>query len=456
MKGKTLLHQFETQIDLKKNFDILKREYQSPFLHITMYYLTSLLDLFQFNFLLEELKNASSYVDIMNKAGFPSVSEIKKEEDAVFFLYSGAVILFFEEEDIVLNCDIRSYPSRGISEPDAEKAVRGSRDGFTENIIVNVALMRRRIKDKDLCMEHFILSEKSRMSVVLCYMKKKIDLQVIFEIKKKFQSMELHSLIMSDRALEEKMFSQGKMIFPLVRYTERPDVAAIHVLNGKVAIFVDTSSSCILTPVTLFDHVKHVEEYRETPVIGSFTRFLRSIAIFLSIFLVPVFLCLLTDKDIQNGFLYFDFTSENSYPIFLQALIASVLMEIFRIASIHTPNALSSGISLVAAIILGQISMDLGLFLPEILLFVAISSICSFATPSYELSLGNKFLSFLFLLLSGIFGFEGLLFGVIVFFCYLVSIKVFSVPYLYPICPFDAKNFLNVFTRKNARKKKNL
>ena len=406
MKGKTLLHQFETQIDLKKNFDILKREYQSPFLHITMYYLTSLLDLFQFNFLLEELKNASSYVDIINKAGFPSVSEIKKEEDAVFFLYSGAVILFFEEEDIVLNCDIRSYPSRGISEPDAEKAVRGSRDGFTENIIVNVALMRRRIKDKDLCMEHFILSEKSRMSVVLCYMKKKIDLQVIFEIKKKFQSMELHSLIMSDRALEEKMFSQGKMIFPLV--------------------------------------------------IGSFTRFLRSIAIFLSIFLVPVFLCLLTDKDIQNGFLYFDFTSENSYPIFLQALIASVLMEIFRIASIHTPNALSSGISLVAAIILGQISMDLGLFLPEILLFVAISSICSFATPSYELSLGNKFLSFLFLLLSGIFGFEGLLFGVIVFFCYLVSIKVFSVPYLYPICPFDAKNFLNVFTRKNARKKKNL
>ena len=246
------------------------------------------------------------------------------------------------------------------------------------------------------------------------------------------------------------------MIFPLVKYTERPDVASIQVLNGKALIMVDTSASCLITPITLFDHLKHVEEFRETPLVGSVTRTLRSISIFLSIYLVPTFLCFISDHDIDNHLLNIHVSNEGNISYFAQAICATILLEILRIASIHTPSFLASGISLVAALILGQISMDLGLFIPEILLLVAVSSICSFATPSYELALGNKLVSFIFIILSGLFGYEGLIIGTILLFIYLVSIKIFSIPYLYPICPFDAKSFLNVFIRKNARKKKNL
>ena len=274
------------------------------------------------------------------------------------------------------------------------------------------------------------------------------------ELKRRISKLDINSLIMSDRSLEERLFSQGKIIYPLVRYTERPDVASIHIMNGKIVIVVDTSPSVIITPICLLDHLKHVEEFRQTPLIGSFTKVLRIISVIVSLFLSPVVLALLIDHDYSNIF-SISLDSRNSVLAF-EMIVSTIILEIFRIAIVHTPTPLGGAISLVSALVLGQVSIDLGIFSSEVLLVVCISSICGFATPSYELSLSNKLVSLILLLLVAFFQMEGLLIGFILLFLYLVSIKTFNVPYLYPLVPFDFKKLFRFMFRNSNEDNKNL
>jgi stage V sporulation protein AF len=218
-----------------------------------------------------------------------------------------------------------------------------------------------------------------------------------------------------------------------------------------VAMIVDTSPSVILTPTTLFEHIEHVEEFRQTPIVGTFTRIFRLIAVLISVFLVPLWMVLVLETDFSGVFLL---RPENEVPtnLFIQVLIVEVMIEVLRIATIHTPSALSSAISLVAALLLGQMAVEIGVFIPEVLLYGALSAMGGFATPSYELSLANKITKMFLIILVGLFRKTGFLIGMFLLFLYLVSIKVFSVPYLYPFIPFDYKKCLSLFYRPSKNK----
>ena len=182
------------------------------------------------------------------------------------------------------------YPSRSIASPEVEKSVRGSKDSFTENLVTNIALIRRRIKTSELMIENFIISKKSKMSVCLFYLKDKASINDVKLMKKRLKNIKLDSLIMSERALEESLFPKFKHILPLVRYTERPDVASINLIKGKMIIIVDTSSNAIIAPVSLFDQLKNVEEFKQNPIAGTFTKILRLIGMFGKIYvIIPLF-----------------------------------------------------------------------------------------------------------------------------------------------------------------------
>lgn len=355
--------------------------------------------------------------------------------------------------DVVLVCDVKKYPSRGISSSQVEKSVRGSKDSFNENLIDNIALIRRRIKSTHLAIRLLQVSKESKMSVGVIYMDNVADMRIVRSIKRRIVNLDLESLIMADRGLEESMFNQGYHIVPLVRYTERPDVASINLIRGKVVLLVDTSSNAIIVPISIFDHYKNIEEYKQNPLIGSFTKTLRIIGSLTSVFLVPVFALFTFEGSFDNGVIPL-YSLQIGNPILVEILVVSVILEIIRIAIVHTPSALISALSLLAAIVLGEISISLGLFSPEILLVTSLSIVCNFATPSYELSLANRFLSFLFVVVTCLFKVEGFLMGVIVLFVYLCSIRVLGLPYLYPICPFDYQMFKKMFVRHKVEKRK--
>lgn len=438
------------KIGLNKNADVRKRIEIVQDKKLILYYLSSLVS----SELMVWLINSLKQVDFSQGINFLAVPIIEKQKDIskiVESIFNGNVALILPNEEVII-CDVKKYPTRGISYPEVEKSVRGSKDSFTENLADNIALIRRRIKSESLMVKAYTISTKSKMAVQLLYLDDLVDKKTMKLIDERIKQIDVESLIMSDRALEEAMFKQRYHIFPLVRYTERPDVAAINLIRGKVIILVDTSCNALILPVSIFDHFKNVEEYKQNPLIGSFTKSLRLLGSLISVFLVPLFILFTIEDGFDNGIIPL-YKLELTNPLLIEISIVTLVLEIIRIAVVHTPNAFTTALSLLAAIVLGEVSLSLGLFSGEILLVASLAIICNFATPSYELSLANRFISLILILSTCIFKVKGFLICFLLLFIYMVSIKILNVPYLYPICPFDFDMFKNLFIRRDSKKK---
>ena len=253
---------------------------------------------------------------------------------------------------------------------------------------------------------------------------------------------------MAEKTVEEFIISQKWNIYPLVRYTERPDVAASHLLEGHVLLFVDTSPSAIIIPTTFFHHMQHAEEYRQAPSIGTFVRFIRFLAVLAAIFLLPLWLLFVMEPQLlPKAFSFIGLNEEGNIPVTIQIILAIIGVEFLRMASIHTPTPLSTAMGLIAAVLIGQIAVDVGLFSPEIILYVSISTIGSYVTPSYELSVANKLISLVLIILVGVFGLKGFIVGAAAFIFFLVNIKSLKTPYLWPFLPFNAEAMYHILIR---------
>ncbi len=439
-------NEYDKQLALLTNygvsFDVVRKEFGKN-KKVILYFLSSLASnqsVFELDYSIVNMDDGKFLSQIING----SVDECDDVNKAFLAISSGmSVVIYLDKMYIV---ETRSYPSRSVGEPDTEKSVRGSRDGFNENIITNIGLIRRRIKSPFFITEILRVGKISKCDVAICCLKDKVNLNVLEKIKSQISNLDIDGLVMSDRALEERLFKQGLNPFPLVRYSERPDVIASHLLKGHIAIVVDTSSSVIVLPITIFEHTKHIEEYRQVSIVGSFIRIIRYIAIIISIFLVPIWMLTLNNETfISDIFVKID-TSSN-IPILVQILLVEVTIEILRIATIHTPNQLSSAMGLIATLILGQMAVEIGWFASEVLLFCSISSIGGFATPSYELSLANKMVKITMILMVGLLGGSGFIISIYLLMMFIGSIKMYDVPYFYPLFPYDYKEFNKVIFR---------
>lgn len=439
-------------IDIDHNFDIYYRKLNVEIGEVEVVFLTTLVDSYLLLETIKSIKKSDDSIYLNKQINTPQINFENDINKLLNGLYFGQAIIFYLDDSYLV--DLKKFPIRGIDEPYSEKAIRGARDGFNESINTNIGLIRLRLKNPNLKTEMHFVSDYGNTPVCLVYLENRVSHDILNYVRKQLKNIKINSLIMSDRSLEERLFNQRYVIYPLVRYTERPDVTSIHIMNGKLVIIVDTSCSVLITPTTLFDHFKHVEEFRQTPIIGSFTKILRIISVILSLFLSPTILALYVDHDINN---YFTLTTDSTNgQLAFEMIAGTIVLEIFRIAVVHTPTPLVGAISLVSALVLGQVSIELGIFSNRILLVVCISAICGYATPSYELSLSNKLVSLILILLVAFFQMEGYLIGLILLFLYLVNIKVFSLPYLYPLCPFDIKKLLTYFIRPSSDNKKNL
>ncbi len=383
-----------------------------------------------------------------NRLIHQQVSKVKTMEEALSSVLSGLIIIFVEGEEEAFVIDVRSYPGRTPAEPDTEKVVRGARDGFVENIVMNTGLIRRRIRDSRLRHEIIKVGERSKTDICISYIQDVADPDLVKIIKQELTSIKIDGLTMADKAVEEFLVKQSINPYPLVRYTERPDVAANHILEGHVLILVDTSPSVMITPTTFFHHVQHAEEFRQNPAVGTFLRWIRFIGIFFSLFLLPFWLAFIFDPSLLPDRLGFIGPNKTTnLPIFLQIILAEVGLEFLRMASIHTPTALSTSLGLIAAVLVGQIAIEVGLFVPEVILYSAISVIGTYATPSYELGLANKIAKIFLILLTAAFHEIGFIISITGLILYLVSIKSLQTPYLWPFLPFDGGALMKILVR---------
>ncbi|RXI99459.1 spore germination protein [Anaerobacillus alkaliphilus] len=396
----------------------------------------------------EELTVDALRTLVRSKIPYVEIDTEKDLEKVIDQVLAGPTAVVVEGIDEVILIDTRTYPVRGPEEPDTEQVIRGAKDGFVETLVMNCALARRRVRDRTLRNEFMTVGRRSKTDICVTYIEDIADPFIVTEVKKALDRIDTDGLPMGDKTIEEYLFGQHYNPYPLVRYTERPDVAAAHLFEGHIIIMVDGSPSVIITPTTFWHHLQHAEEYRQKPIIGIALRLVRFSAVWVSIFLLPLWLLLATNQNLLPETLaYIGPNETGSVPLLGQFIIAEIGIEMLRMAAIHTPSALATALGLVAAILIGQVAIDVGLFSPEVVLYLAVAAVGSFATPSYEMSLANRLIRVGLLVATGFFNVFGYVIGVTLLFLLLTTMKVYHTPYLWPFMPFSARSFRDVIFR---------
>jgi stage V sporulation protein AF len=447
----------EEQIGLNKCFDVVFRDMVFGGTATGLFYLngfakdTVLVDVLNRLSYAQDTKQADETFDLFLNKLIPhiQVKKVDKMTEVVANVNRGEAAFFFENEHHAITIDAKTYPVRSIDEPDLERVVRGSRDGFVETLLTNVTLIRRRLRDPRLMFEMLKVGKRTETDVCIAYIQDIVDHDLVEAVKDKIKQVKADGLPLAEKQLEEAIIGKSWNPFPGVRYTERPDVAAVHLLEGHVCLLVDTSPSVIVLPATFFHHVQHAEEYRQNPVVGTYLRWVRFLGIAASLFLLPLWFLLVTEPQLKPMAL--DFLGpqkQGQLPLLLQFVFAEVGIDLMRMAAVHTPTPLATAMGLVAAILVGDVAVKTGLFINEVILYLSVVAVGTFATPSYELSLANRLVRLALLIATAVFKVPGLVIGSTLFVIMLAAQRSYNAPYLWPFIPFNAKAMYDIIVRR--------
>ena len=446
------------KLGVEESFDIVVREIIVGGKKVAIYSINGMVVRPSVNLIIEELLEMQradlgvNAIDnmIKSKINDLQVSEVESMDEVLYFILSGALAFIVEGRKESIIVDVRTYPARMPEEPDIERVTRGSREGFTETLIFNTILIRRRIRDPGLRMKLMKVGSRSKTDVCLAYIEDITNPEMVDYFENELKNIKIDGIPMAEKAIEE--FILGSKFwnpYPRVRYTERPDVAAIHLLEGNVVLLVDTSPSVIIAPCTFWHHVQHAEEYRQEPVVGAYLRWVRFFAIMASIFLLPLWVAAaLNPHLLPEGLRFIGIEEPGKIGILLQVLLGEIAIDMLRMAAIHTPSPLATALGLIAVLMIGDIAIQVGIFTPEVILYLAVAAVGTFATPSYELAQANRLIRIFLVILAGTLNFWGLGIGILLVFFLLWRTNSFGVPYLWPLIPLDYKALGTILVRK--------
>ncbi len=388
--------------------------------------------------------------DLMKKrATHTQVKIVETMEEAVTSLLSGEMLFLLDGDSRILVLDVRAYPVRSPSESTLEKVTRGSRDSFVETIVFNTALIRRRLRDPNLRFKIMKIGSRSKCDVAIAYIKDVTNVSLLKTIEKKLSEINIDGVPMAEKAIEEYIVGGSKWnILPKVRYTERPDVAVVHLLEGHVCLITDTTPNIMILPTTMWHHVQHVEEYHQNIVVGSYLRLVRLLGIVFSVMLPPLWLALVLDRHLlPEALAFLGPRDPGIIPIGIQFILAEIGFELVRMATVHVPSSQATALGFIGAFMLGDFATKVGLFGNEIIFYIAVAAVGSFATPSVEFSLAMR-LYRLFLLVAVMFlRFPGFIGGVFIILLMMGFTKSFGIPYLWPLVPFNFGGLKDVVFR---------
>lgn len=360
-------------------------------------------------------KMAVSYVEVETLDDFDAI--VKK-------ILSGITCLFIDGYEECISIDCRSYPARSVDEPEKDKALRGSRDGFVETIVFNTALMRRRIRDPHLVMKMFDVGRSSRTDVALCYMSDRVDQGLLQDIINKINSIDCDALRMNQQSLAEALYKRKWFNpFPKFKYTERPDTAAVCLLEGKIVILVDNSPSALVVPTTVFDIIEEANDYYFPTITNVYLKIARALITIGTVFLTPLFLLFMQNLNwLPKTFQFIALKDTVNIPLVFQLLILELAIDGLRLAAMNTPSMLSTPLSVIAGIVMGEFSVQSGWFNSEVMLYMAFVAVANYTQPNFELGYALKFMRLLLLILTACFNWMGFLMGTII----IVSSIVFN------------------------------
>lgn len=448
---------FNDKIQVNKSFDLVYRVMLIGGRRACMYFIDgfckddTMQKLLQY-FLTISPEDMPADAHAMSKAFMPYVEvDLENEwEQLTYSLLAGVFALFIDGYDRCILIDARTYPARSVSEPEKDKALRGSKDGFVETVVFNTALIRRRIRTPDLRMEMMNAGTSSKTDIVLCYMESRVDHGFLEKIKSRIESIQVDALTMNQESLAECLYTRSWFNpFPKFKFTERPDTAAAQVLEGSVVILVDNSPSAMIMPTSVFDVIEEADDYYFPPVTATYLRLSRFLIAILTYLLTPTFLLLMQRPEwIPSGFTFIMVKENQNIPLLWQFLLLELAIDGLRLAAVNTPNMLSTPLSVMAALVLGEFSVKSGWFNSEVMLYMAFVAIASYTQANYELGYAIKFMRMLTLLLTAWFGVYGYGAGVLLLVLAIACNRtVANKSYIYPLFPLNLKQIAKRFLR---------
>lgn len=439
--------EISTRLGVSRNFDIIEKKLRTDGREITFFYVDGFIKdgvmqrIMQFLMSDKKPDNAKT---MLARIPYVEVDLTLSVENAVSGVLSGQCLMLSTDfKDGALLIDARTYPARSTGEPDTDRVMQGARDGFVETLVMNTALIRRRIRDTRLTMRHYSIGTSSKTDIVVCYMDGIADEGLLSELDKKLKSIKPETLTLGYRSLEESLLRRGWLNpFPKVRTTERPDTAAAQVLEGSILVICDTTPQVMILPTSIFDYLSQADDYYFPPLTGSYLRVVRVAILLLSMVATPLWYLYLEYADVLPEALRFLIPDDpGALPIFLQLILVEIAIDGLKIASMNTPDMLSNSLSVVGALILGDFAVTVGWLCPDVILYMAFVAIATFAQQNAELSYAIKFVRIITLVLIYLFGIWGLVLGLGLFAFLLVTNKgvIGKRSYLYPLIPFDGR-----------------
>ena len=343
-------------------------------------------------------------------------------------ILSGVTCLFIDGYEACVAIDCRTYPARGVEEPDKDKSLRGSRDGFVETIVFNTALMRRRIRDPHLVMKMIEIGNSSRTDVAVCYMSDRVDQELLDNLLERLDTINVDALRMNQQSLAEELFKRKWFNpFPKFKFTERPDTASVCLLEGKVVLLVDNSPSAMILPTSILDIIEEANDYYFPTLTNVYLKVSRAIITFATVFLTPVFLLFMQNLNwLPEAFQFVSLKDTVNIPLIFQLLILELAIDGLRLAAMNTPSMLSTPLSVIAGIVMGEFSVKSGWFNSEVMLYMAFVAVANYTQPNFELGYALKFMRLLLLVLTACFNWIGFLAGTIIIICSIAFNKTLS------------------------------
>jgi len=442
----------ENKLPLGKSFDVLQRTIRNGEVEMTMFFVDGLVTGMSMQHVMSHILQVKNISDVKSTEDFlkhlPFLDAITENniDMIIKHLYAGLVPIVVTGIDKVIIIDVRDYPKRGIEEPDKERTLRGAKDGFTEVFMENVALIRRRIRDNRLIFKSNVVGTDSKTDTCMVYMEEIADQEMVDKLQKKIENVCVGTLTAGEQTLIEAILKnkKGKLglsPFPKVRYTQRPDVVAAHIMEGKIAIIVDNSPNVILVPVGIFDFMQDADDYYFPKLTGNYFKLLRILNCLGILFVTPVYLLIAEEYIPTYEFISF-FIPETNYaiPIFWQFILLEIAVDALRLASLNTPSSLGMSLSVIGALILGEFSVDSGWFIPQTILCMAVVSLAAFTQPSIELGYAIKFIRILMLIGIAAVGIWGAIIAFVIGVIVMCTTKtIVGTSYLYPLIPFDKR-----------------
>ncbi|MBA4536943.1 spore germination protein [Bacillus aquiflavi] len=391
---------------------------------------------------------------VIERLHAPSLTEVQNAQEIISGVFSGKLLLYFMNEQLLFSADISKRPQRKPEETTAEVVVNGPRDDFIEDITINIALIRKRLRTNSLCIEKFEVGRRTLTTVAMLYIDDIANEEIVNGVREKIANIDVDAILSGQQLME--LIHKSPRIFPRHDYTGRPDFAVHSLLSGRIVVILDGSSYVNIVPANLFLLLKAAEDYDITPYFSSFERIMRVVGLLIATFIPALWLALTTFHQNQIPLILLATVVESRkglpFPSAVEAIIMLLIFELFREAGLRLPIAIGQTLSVFGGLIIGDAAIRAGLTSPAMLVVIAGSTIATFTFVNQSLVGMVSLLRIFSLVFAAFLGLYGFLLSIFIILIYLASVRVFGIPYMEMAANLSLKNILTAIFRLSAKK----